>query len=135
MSNNEPDYTLTYWQGQQVCEVLQRYKGELLEQKRAIELYDTNPRGDGFQVRKDIMYVEELAALFGREPTFGDLLPDEDEDDELDVVLMNDQPPTCPKDGRRVDIIEGAETNKQIVKCPECGYTYRLEEDTDAEMD
>lgn len=52
--------------------------------------------------------------------------------DELEIFLMTDQPPTCPKCGARVVIIEGAETSRQVVQCPECSFRYKLEEDEDA---
>lgn len=45
----------------------------------------------------------------------------------LETYLMTDQPPTCPRCGVRVDIIEGAETDEQVCECPACKYTYRLE--------
>ncbi len=48
-----------------------------------------------------------------------------------DIYLMTDQPPTCPKCGSRVEIIEGAETSTQVVRCPNCAYLYRLEADND----
>ena len=47
----------------------------------------------------------------------------------LDTFLMTDQPPTCPKCGARVHILEGAETTKQVVRCPSCAFTYKLEAD------
>lgn len=47
----------------------------------------------------------------------------------MDIYLMTDQPPTCPKCGARVKILEGVEGDKQVVECPECRYRYRLEAD------
>jgi DNA-directed RNA polymerase subunit RPC12/RpoP len=80
----------------------------------------------------------------GRSPTFAELSrldqtmpagPRVKED--LDVWLMSEQPPTCPKCGRRVDILKDVtdpktrETVYQICQCPECGFKYRLEPDED----
>ncbi len=53
--------------------------------------------------------------------------------DELDTHLMTDQPPTCPECGARVDIIEGAETDKQVCECPICKHKFRLEAEPDDE--
>lgn len=47
----------------------------------------------------------------------------------LPFYLMTDQPPTCPRCGRRVRIIIGETTNRQVVKCSPCQFIYRLEED------
>jgi hypothetical protein len=47
----------------------------------------------------------------------------------LETFLMTDQPPTCPKCGVRVNIVEGEETDKQICLCQLCGFKYRLEAD------
>ena len=51
---------------------------------------------------------------------------------ELEIWLMTDQPPTCPRCGLRIKIwLSGEETNKQVVRCEPCQFTYRLEEDED----
>jgi len=52
---------------------------------------------------------------------------------ELETWLMTDQPPTCPKCGRRVICLEGCGTTKQVVQCPGCQYKYRLEDDGELE--
>lgn len=45
---------------------------------------------------------------------------------------MTDQPPTCPKCGLRIKVwLSGETTNKQVVRCEPCRFTYRLEEDED----
>lgn len=51
--------------------------------------------------------------------------------DELEVYLMTDQPPECPKCGRRVDIIAGITTDRQVARCETCDFNYRLESDED----
>lgn len=48
---------------------------------------------------------------------------------------MTDQPPTCPKCGRRVVCLEGCGEKIQIVKCPGCYYEYQLEDDGEWEED
>ena len=48
---------------------------------------------------------------------------------DLETYLMTDQPPTCPKCGRRVKIIEGIETDKQVCECPHCLFKFKLEAD------
>ena len=44
---------------------------------------------------------------------------------------MTDQPPLCPQCGARVNIIEGAETDKQVCECAQCHFKYKLESDED----
>ena len=52
----------------------------------------------------------------------------------METYLMTDQPPTCPQCGRRVRIIEGAETQRQICECPACHFIYALEDDGEGEL-
>ena len=52
----------------------------------------------------------------------------------LETYLMTDQPPTCPHCGRRVKIIEGEETQRQVCECPACHFIYALEDDGEGEL-
>ncbi len=50
-----------------------------------------------------------------------------------DHYLMTDQPPTCPNCGRRVAIVHGGDTDKQVAQCQPCAYVYCLEVDHEEE--
>ena len=58
----------------------------------------------------------------------------------LDTFLMTDQPETCRKCGARTEIVDdfttdreggSSETRHQLHQCPECGYRYWLDDDSD----
>jgi len=51
---------------------------------------------------------------------------------ELEVFLASDQPEECRKlgCGARTDYID-LKSGTQVHRCPVCGYTYLVEEDTD----
>lgn len=68
-----------------------------------------------------------VCEAIGREP----MVPED-----MDCYAMTDQPPTCPKCGRRITVwLTGETCDKQVVRCEPCNYNYRLEEDTDEQED
>jgi hypothetical protein len=60
-TSSQPGYALTYDQGQQVREVLERYLGDL---RTTAEEYQGLTGEEDFQTVKDINYVEGLCQLF-----------------------------------------------------------------------
>ncbi len=55
--------------------------------------------------------------------------------EELEVFLSSDQPTTCPKCGRRTEIVSEVE-NTQLHKCPSpnCSFKFILEFENEDEL-
>jgi hypothetical protein len=57
------NFTLTYNQGKQVQEILQRYRSQLIDERSIVNQHSPWPE-QAAELTKDIEYIERLAKIF-----------------------------------------------------------------------